>query len=162
MPAVLSPLQSSCHSLPHTAFFSLLSPPSALWTFLSALVICLFYLYLFSTRGSYSIHQTKIQKLLLLNVWLCLPPSQTGLDLSISFLSHFALSVSLSSSLFSINLPLVLVPLLHSLSPFLSLLHIKRRTSQLCLNLVPSLSALCCCYFDLPLPASDKQRVWWV
>lgn len=116
--------------------------------------------YLFSTRGSYSIHQNHYSKTLAFKSLTVPAFLSDGLDLSISFLSHFA-TLSLSLLLFSLSIFFLFFGLssIH-LSSFLSLLHIMPRTSQLCLSLLPSLFTLC--YFDLPLLASDKQPVWWV
>lgn len=101
MPTVSSRLQSSCHSLHLHAFCAIFLPlhsehfvsPCHLYFF-----ICVF----FSTRGNYSIHQTEIHRLSLLNLWLY--AFLSVLDSNISFLSRFAPD-SFSFCLFSLNLP---------------------------------------------------------
>lgn len=76
------------------------------------------------------------------------------MDLSICCSLIFYLSLSL----LLLSLSILLFCLSSILYPFfVSLLCIMRLTPQLCLNLTHSLSMLFRCYFDLPLPASDKQ-----
>lgn len=112
MPAVLSPLQSSCHSLPHTAFFSISFPLYSEHFISPCHLSFLSVSFHYSRELFYPSNQdpkTLAFKSLTVSAFL-----SDGLDLNISFLSHLA-SVSFSLCLFSINLPPVLLPLLHFL-----------------------------------------------
>lgn len=156
MPPVLSPLQSSCHSLPHTAFFPIFLPLHSEHFISPCHLSFLSESFLHSRELFYPSNQdpkTLAFKSLTVSAFL-----SYSLDLSISFLSHFA-CVSLSLPLFSISIFLSFFCLSSILDPPFSLSPSHHAS---CLNLISSLATLSCCHFDLLLPDSDKQPVWWV